>query len=1007
MDSLGIPEPSHQSDKKPQSPRMSNLHRSGSIFSLNKNSLISPSNNSPGGSSSSNRSNRLHQINCPNLNNNTNANEQCICGVTPKIPRLSLTEMHPSSEGVAHYETESFVNVQMDTFSNHSHTNASSTLNTPGLSRPCSVESAIRAQSLSILMGSRSFGGSSLSSSATSASCSGSNHSTHSNAVKSRTGVSRSSISSASAISRKVSKSVLLPSIITTRFGAFSGPEHHRPDSNTKYFSPAKQQDRRVCAVVYPFFNEGRRELERSVQGIHKQAIDLQPLGIDVYVVAIMDGWWRATADMKQYVKEMFPCDDWVDEPWWDYINTIPEAEDVVETYVLQRVNAMGHIEGVNIGNNMWLNMTMIIKRDNRRKHNSHEWFFMGFCPAYNSEYAFATDCGTLYADKCLLHLIEYMENHPEVAASTGRQRVMSAAMQETEDEGFIAMWYRASQAYDYEASISSFQGAFSLVGMLPVLPGPCGLYRMSDIQGECLDYYFNTVNMNPDDTGMITGNLLLAEDRILSYAAALKTGKFTMWVPHAVFYFEAETDSSAFIAQRRRWTNGSFAGYIFLVLTHPGLLLHSNHTWYFKIGSTFLLFLQLLMFFLVSISPAIFMSMGFYSVRSIGVFPENIIPFVQFGELVFYCLLYLGFIFVHNQIKFVPILYYTALFFNAILLMMILTGIIVSAIFRDFIVIVIVLLIMGTPFLLSLIHSVESFILMLTTFVPFMLFLPTFVAWFSAYSFSRTWDLTWGNRPSDQLEGVTVNKREKTMGALKRKGILINFSIGALNIIIGVALSHGLGRNVFVILSLAIGMPSIITMFLSFFYFLLYTPHQGSKTVWHTYGRSTARVTGLFSSVTAFALLVASLASHNWVNRSGLLAFQPDGAAYWARYGLMKVCYQVPALYSVTGEFVSRAGTFCQAYGTNPVLDWPSPVWVLLLIMMVLATSFSAVSLVATILTGFMTDKSRADETAAAYMSISTILLFGTIFVFPATWGDHVRLLPKDAATGLNNFIM
>eukprot|EP00122_Pirum_gemmata_P012866 Pgem_evm1s11978 len=135
--------------------------------------------------------------------------------------------------------------------------------------------------------------------------------------------------------------------------------------------------------------------------------------------------------------------------------------------------------------------------------------------------------------------------------------------MQNQNAEGLQEAWYRAAQAYDYEASISAFQGAFSLCGMLPVLPGPCGMFRMSDINGACLNFYINFVNTTSLDSGLLAGNLLLAEDRILSYAAALKTGKFTQWVPSAVFYSEAETKTKSFIAQRRRWTNGTFAGYL------------------------------------------------------------------------------------------------------------------------------------------------------------------------------------------------------------------------------------------------------------------------------------------------------------------------------------------------------------------------------------------------------------------------------------------------------------
>ena len=33
---------------------------------------------------------------------------------------------------------------------------------------------------------------------------------------------------------------------------------------------------------------------------------------------------------------------------------------------------------------------------ENKRKHNSHEWFFASHARELRSKYAFATDCGTL-----------------------------------------------------------------------------------------------------------------------------------------------------------------------------------------------------------------------------------------------------------------------------------------------------------------------------------------------------------------------------------------------------------------------------------------------------------------------------------------------------------------------------------------------------------------------------------------------------------------------------------
>ena len=118
----------------------------------------------------------------------------------------------------------------------------------------------------------------------------------------------------------------------------------------------------------------------------------------------------------------------------------------------------------------------------------------------------------------------------------------------------------------------------------IPVLPGPCGLYRSNDIlgnkfskDGNAINWYFNIVNaVNgfPNENGLILGNLSIAEDRVLTYASILQCennfNPVLAYVPNALFYFEAETSMDKFVYQRRRWIDGTFAGYVFLLLTQP-----------------------------------------------------------------------------------------------------------------------------------------------------------------------------------------------------------------------------------------------------------------------------------------------------------------------------------------------------------------------------------------------------------------------------------------------------
>jgi hypothetical protein len=50
-----------------------------------------------------------------------------------------------------------------------------------------------------------------------------------------------------------------------------------------------------------------------------------------------------------------------------------------------------------------------------------HYGFLMAFAPYYESDYVFLTDCGTLFAPECLLHLMREMFADPTCSAVTGR----------------------------------------------------------------------------------------------------------------------------------------------------------------------------------------------------------------------------------------------------------------------------------------------------------------------------------------------------------------------------------------------------------------------------------------------------------------------------------------------------------------------------------------------------------------------------------------------------------
>lgn len=123
------------------------------------------------------------------------------------------------------------------------------------------------------------------------------------------------------------------------------------------------------------------------------------------------------------------------------------------------------------VGSGMPLYVTVVIKRNNGKKHHSHRLFFEMVCPIYkhvlgchNLSWYFATDAGTLYEPFMVPHLIKYLREHDRCAACCAHQRIMAwadqAAPNESTAEAPWAAFLRAVQACDFEGGLATFNGA-------------------------------------------------------------------------------------------------------------------------------------------------------------------------------------------------------------------------------------------------------------------------------------------------------------------------------------------------------------------------------------------------------------------------------------------------------------------------------------------------------------------------------------------------------------------
>jgi cellulose synthase/poly-beta-1,6-N-acetylglucosamine synthase-like glycosyltransferase len=120
----------------------------------------------------------------------------------------------------------------------------------------------------------------------------------------------------------------------------------------------------------------------------------------------------------------------------------------------------------------------------------------------------------------------------------------------------------------------------YDIVGCMLVIPGPCGLYRyraLGSLKEGVMKRYFDILQGSIHN--LVAGNLRLVEDRILCLLLVFpqmechvseympKEGwPRTGFVHNAIFYLEAEKPMSQLVKQRRRWLNGMFATYLWML---------------------------------------------------------------------------------------------------------------------------------------------------------------------------------------------------------------------------------------------------------------------------------------------------------------------------------------------------------------------------------------------------------------------------------------------------------
>ena len=647
--------------------------------------------------------------------------------------------------------------------------------------------------------------------------------------------------------------------------------DHKKPHADTHYFSGIRADSKPTLAIGVAFYNEPPCELQRSLVSLARQQKDVEGLGFKVQTVFVSDGHREMDPDSLLYLKALFCKDDKAMQREWDNMRKMmdehaqlisaadrdpslprPPGRTFIVEKLVSRDDNLWDLARINVeldaeDSSCMLQVVLVLKVENRRKHNSGQWMMSpngGFARMLDADYLLLSDCGTLFKPKCISQLVDHMTKHPMCVGSTARQRVMWADEQNLAGgflEGFcLASLFRLVQLVDYEASYAVYNGAFSLVGCLPVLPGPCTLLRydnliryarvldvkpLSDIarlageeeavnSNDLVEPHFEdlratspyshfeeVVETEIAETDIVIENVKIAEDRVPSYSIVTHgsgapdlctTGPYTTWVTGCsswgpVFKFQAETEIVPWLGQRRRWINGAFATYVWMCLVNPGLILKAPNL---SLPRRFLIYLlslaQLLNYSVATMATSIFGSALYLSLLQF-----NVEEWVTLTLCVAYIALMLLFGWVHRYTQLVKWLFYLTSVVNTALVVFVLFALIYGVVNQSAVllvtdisvaIVVAAFAVLLVPFILSLLSlDFVSFFLLLVGFIPYVLFLPTLIGVFTVYAIARLGDTSWGNRLSSVgsgfIQDVNAKQIEKLSVALNANaGVALAF---------------------------------------------------------------------------------------------------------------------------------------------------------------------------------------------------------------------------------------
>ncbi|KAK4246633.1 glycosyltransferase [Corynascus novoguineensis] len=421
--------------------------------------------------------------------------------------------------------------------------------------------------------------------------------------------------------------------------------------------------------------------------------------------------------------------------------------------------------------------MIFCLKEKNQKKLNSHRWFFNAFGKALNPNVCILLDVGTRPATTALYHLWKAFDTDSNVAGACGEIKAMKGKWGRNLLNPLVA-----SQNFEYKLSNILDKPLESVFGYITVLPGALSAYRYHALQNDetghgPLSQYFKGETLHGQHADVFTANMYLAEDRILCWELVAKRGE--RWVLKYVKGCTGETDVPdtvpEFVSQRRRWLNGAFFAAVYS-LVHFKQIWLTDHTLARKILLHVEFVYQFIQLIFTYLSLANFY-LTFYFIAG-GLADPQVDPFGGAAKYIFIILRYVCVLLISTQFilslgnrpQGAKKMYLASMIIYAVIMAYTLFACIYVVV-RQFTkkgdakdedtislgnnvftnLIVSTSSTVGLYFLMSFLYLDPWH--MFTSFIQYLILLPSYICTLQIYAFCNTHDVTWGTKGDNVMK--------------------------------------------------------------------------------------------------------------------------------------------------------------------------------------------------------------------------------------------------------------